>query len=243
MKNKNIGLLTLAFLALLAIVGVFFLEPISQDENYHNFCDSKTLFSIPNFWNVISNLPFLIVGVYGMMKRDVFGKKSIQYILFFVGISLVSLGSGYYHLNPNNTTLIWDRLPMTIAFMSLFSIIVSEFIDYKIGLKLLFPALIIGILSVIYWLIFNDLRVYVLVQFYPILAILVILLFFKSSYTLTYGYWLLLLAYILAKGFEHFDHQIQDISTFMSGHPLKHLAAAIGIFALLYTYIRREKVN
>ena len=131
---------------------------------------------------------------------------------------------------------------MTIAFMSLFSIIVSEFIDYKKGLKILIPSLLIGLLSVIYWLVFNDLRIYVLVQFYPIIAIPIILIFFKSTYNLTVGYWILSAGYLLAKLFEHYDYETQTILRVFSGHTLKHILAALGIAGLLYTYLKRKKV-
>jgi len=132
---------------------------------------------------------------------------------------------------------------MTIVFMSLFSIIISEFIDFRIGLKVLFPALIIGLLSVVYWFTFNDLKIYVLVQFYPILAILGILIFLKSKYNLTIGYWILLFAYIIAKVFEHFDYQTQSVLKVLSGHTLKHIIISIGIFGLLYTYMKRKEIK
>lgn len=241
MKKERIGYILLIVITIMAIVGLFVLSPIEQDKKYHDFCDSDTYFNIPNFWNVISNVPFLIIGLIGMYKASTLLDKKIQYILFFLGISLVSIGSGYYHLDPNNNTLVWDRLPMTISFMSLFSIIISEFIDLKIGLNLLFPALLIGLLSVVYWIVFNDLKIYILVQFFPILAIIVMLIFFKSKYNLTIGYWLLLLAYIVAKLFEHFDCQTQSTLKILSGHTLKHLIISIGIISLVYSYTKRKK--
>lgn len=243
MKKQWIGYLILTVIAIVAITGIFILSPIKQNNEYHNFCDSDTVFNIPNFWNVVSNIPFLIIGLIGLREFSSFSDKKIQYITFFLGISLVSIGSGYYHLNPNSNTLVWDRLPMTIAFMSLFSIIISEFIDFKIGVQLLFPSLIIGILSVVYWVVFSDLKIYLLVQFYPVLAIPIILIFFKSNYNLTIGYWLLLLAYIFAKIFEHFDCETQCLLKILSGHTIKHIIISIGIISLLFTYLKRNKIN
>ena len=243
MKKEKVGYIILTAIAILGVAGIFMLSPIEQDKEYHNFCDSETIFNIPNFWNVVSNIPFLVIGLIGLYKTTTLLETKIQYIVFFLGISLVSIGSGYYHLNPNNNTLVWDRLPMTIAFMSLFSIIISEFIDFKIGLKSLFALVLIGLLSVIYWIVFNDLKIYILVQFYPVLAILVILIFFKSKYNLTIGYWLLLLAYIIAKIFEHFDYQTQSTLKILSGHTLKHLVISIGIFILLWTYLNRKNIK
>ena len=222
---------------------MFFLSPIKQDETYHNFSDKNTFLSIPNFWNVVSNLPFLIVGLIGLFKLNSFPAAKIQYLIFFSGISLVAIGSGYYHWNPNNSTLIWDRLPMTLAFMALFSIIISEFINDKTGRLLLIPLLTIGVLSVLYWVIFKDLRFYALVQYYPMVAIPVILILFKSKYTMTGGYWLLLLAYLIAKFFEYFDYQTQHLSGMIIGHTLKHIAASFGVCILLHTYLKRRQIS
>ena len=240
MKKEKVGYIILTAIALLSVAGIFILSPIEQDKEYHNFCDSEAIFNIPNFWNVVSNIPFLVIGLIGLYKTTTLEETKIQYIMFFLGISLVAIGSGYYHLNPNNNTLVWDRLPMTIAFMSLFSIIISEFIDLKIGLKSLLPSILIGLLSVVYWIVFNDLKIYILVQFFPVFAIIVILSFFRSKYNLTIGYWLLLLAYIIAKIFEHFDYQTQNTLKLLSGHTLKHIVISIGIFSLLYTYLNRK---
>ncbi len=223
------------------IVGVFFIHPITQSSSYHHFSDRATMFTIPNFWNVISNLPFLIAGLLGLVRlRSIVSHTKIQYCIFFLGIALVAIGSGYYHLHPDNRRLVWDRLPMTIAFMALFSIVVSEFIHLKIGQKLLIPALITGLLSIFYWIVFDDLKVYVLVQFYPIIATLIALVFFKSIYNLTIGYWLLLLAYITAKILEHFDYQTHQFLKLLSGHTLKNIVVAMGIYILLRTYQKRK---
>ena len=166
----------------------------------------------------------------------------MPYLIFFLGALLVSLGSGYYHFNPNNDTLVWDRLPMTVAFMALLSIIISEFVNNRTGRQILFPAIMLGLLSIVYWIIYNDLRFYALVQFYPMLAIPVGLIFFKSKDGITIGYWMLLLFYLIAKLCEYFDYQIFNSLNLISGHSLKHVFVSIGIFILLYSYTKRRNV-
>ncbi len=232
MNKKRLGFILLAALLLISLLGIVWLQPINQQESYHQFCDSQTIWSIPNFWNVISNIPFLMVGIWGLLNTRKLKGKRRQYQLFFMGVTLVALGSGYYHLNPNSQTLVWDRLPMTIAFMSLFSIVISEFINAKMGRQLLYPLLLTGLLSVAYWMAFDDLKVYAVVQFYPLLAMLVILLLFTSKRDSIKGYWMLVIAYVLAKLFEHYDFQIQQLIYFWSGHTLKHLVIAVGILGL-----------
>jgi len=241
LKKKNTAYFILAALALICIVGVLLMPPIPQDPDYHHFSDANTILNIPNFWNVVSNLPFLVIGVLGMIKLSSIVENRTSYFIFFLGITMVSIGSAYYHLDPNNHTLVWDRLPMTVAFMALLSILVGEFINLRLGRVMLVPALIIGGLSILNWVLFDDLRFYGLVQFYPMLAIPIILIFFRSRYDLIGGYWLLLLAYIIAKVLEHFDHQTYDALQYISGHTLKHLFAAMGLSILLYTYLKRKK--
>jgi hypothetical protein len=243
MKKQSVGYVLLGTLSLCAIGGILFMDPIEQNTQYHNFSDENYHFNIPNFWNVVSNLPFLLIGLFGLIKIKSITSMPRQYVFFFLGVSFVAFGSAYYHWNPNNQTLVWDRLPMTIAFMSLFSIVISEFINEKKGQQLLFSLIGLGVLSVLYWIYFDDLRIYLLVQFLPMLAIPVILLFFRSKYSLTRGYWWLLLAYILAKVFEHFDTQINLSLGVISGHSLKHLMAACGIGILLTTYLNRKKIE
>jgi hypothetical protein len=101
----------------------FFVKPIPQDENFHHFADIRSMFSVANFWNVMSNLIFLLIGITALQKLwsnklVLIAQVRASYYIFFTGLLLVAFGSAWYHYNPNNSTLVWDRLPMTIAFMS-----------------------------------------------------------------------------------------------------------------------------
>ena len=126
----------LAILSLIVIVAVFMLPPISQDLAFHNFADDRAFFGIVNFWNVFSNLPFLIVGITGLLSlKKAHPAKGIAVIygVLFTAILLTGLGSAYYHYSPGNNSLVYDRMPMTIVFMSLLSATVTELIDVKAG--------------------------------------------------------------------------------------------------------------
>ncbi len=142
---------TLIAIVVVAVVAVFTLTPpIPQDLAYHHFIDQRDLLGIANFWNVISNLPFLIVGVAGLsivfLHADevCVREASAAYVTLFSGIVLTAFGSAYYHLAPSNETLVWDRLPMTIGFAGLLCVIVAEFISPAVARRLLLPLLIIG---------------------------------------------------------------------------------------------------
>lgn len=211
--------------------------PIPQDLGYHAFADAQTLAGIPNFWNVVSNLPFVLAGLAGL--RVPLGAPGRlpelrrEYAVFFAGVLLTGLGSAYYHLTPDNQTLVWDRLPMTMAFMALFSLVIGEHLDTRLGNRMLAPLLAAGVGSVGYWygtesLGHGDLRPYALVQFLPLLLIPLILLLFPSRFDTTRPLWALIGWYALAKVLELCDRQILELTGMIGGHPLKHVAAAIG---------------
>lgn len=206
---------------------------------------------IPNYWNVLTNLGFLWIGLLGLYKLliknelNIVDKIKINYAIFFIGVTLVAFGSGYYHWHPNNQTLIWDRMPMTIAFMALLSIAFGEFLSLSWGKISLWPLLIIGLVSVFYWYwgeLHNvgDLRLYMLVQFLPMIILPILFIFGKTGFQQQWGYWLLLLAYILAKLAEQFDAAIFKLDErLLAGHAIKHVLVVLGIFALLQYFQRR----
>lgn len=237
--------LILWLIAVVSIMGIMQLPPISQDLSYHAFADqSKTSF-IENGLNVLSNQPFILVGIYaiycGRKYREPLSERKIfkQFIIFAVGVFLVGFGSGYYHYEPNNITLIWDRLPMTIAFMALYSIIVSVFISSTSGKNLLPWLLVCGFVSVGYWALTEsmgsgDLRMYALVQFLPMILIVSILFMYKDNsiekaYLISTMLW-----YGIAKLLEAFDEDVYHLlNESVSGHSLKHVAAAIASLYLV----------
>jgi len=229
-------LLILAIITGIASVIVMMLAPIPQNQVYHHFADRETLFGIPNFTNVISNLPFLLVGIIGLisLKRSTASKAiNRMYAIIFIGIFLTGLGSAYYHYIPNNNSLVYDRIPITIVFMAFLSSVVAEWINAKAGNWILFPLLLIGIFSVLWWSYTEqrgagDLRFYAFIQFYPVLIIPVIFLLFRSPGN-NNGLYLLvwvIVWYVMAKLLETADTSIYFLTGFISGHSLKHIAAA-----------------
>jgi hypothetical protein len=241
----------LGTVSFVSIIVLFFCKPILQDENFHHFADVRNIFSVTNFWNVISNLIFLLIGIAALQKLHsnklaVVTQIRAAYYFFFIGILLVAFGSAWYHYNPNNTTLMWDRLPMTIAFMSLLSIALAEFISVTAGRIGLIPFLITGIFSITWWQYgeqqhHGDLRLYALVQFLPILLLALLFLFGHSVYNTKWGYLTLFGAYVLAKLAEHFDAGIYKLTGgLMAGHFLKHIIIAIGLY-LFVVYLQKRK--
>jgi hypothetical protein len=242
-RTQKIGLLS--GLTVVATVAVFLLHPIAQPLSFHHFADTRSWLGIPNFGNVASNLPFLFVGGTGLWltgKTSAPGAIRLIYTILFIGVILTGLGSAYYHSNPNNDTLVWDRIPMTIVFMALFSATVAELIGLKQGTRLLIPLVLIGIASVWWWHYtegqgHGDLRLYYLVQYYPMLFIpLILWLFYDPAHKpiLLCLVWVVIW-YVIAKLLEQTDQPIYT-ALGVSGHTFKHLAAAVSTwyFVLLF---------
>lgn len=229
-------------ITVIAIVGVFCFSRVPQNPKYHEFADPITMFGVPNFWNVISNLPFILVGAFGFYKlRHHRGFLRVLGYTISSGIILTGLGSSYYHWAPSNDSLVWDRLPMTIVFMSFFTLIIADRVGERVGKFALVPLLALGIFSVWYWIHTEslgrgDLRLYGLIQFYPILIIPIMVYLFPGKPIHKQLVWILSL-YILAKLFEHFDVQVFSLLEWISGHSIKHVVAAGATWFILQIFI------
>ncbi len=241
--------------AVLATIAVFTRPPIPQNPAYHHFADTRTVLGVPNGLDLLSNLAFAVVGLAGLWVllrgradlRD--PRERWPWGVFFVGVTLTSVGSAWYHLAPSNETLVWDRMPMAVAFMGLFAAVIAERIDFRAGLRLLGLLVLLGVGGVLFWYFTQrsgnggDLRPYALVQFYPALSIPLVLVLFPRRYTLAVGFVGAWLAYGLAKVAELGDVPIFRLGGVVSGHTLKHLVAAAGIGILVWMLLRRRCVG
>ena len=226
------------FVAALAVLG-----PIPQDPRFHMFADQRTCLGIPHFGNVASNGAFALVGIAGLVtvacaaRRGVFARASDCwcFVVFFAGVAAVSLGSAYYHAAPDTPRLFWDRLPMTVAFMALCAAFLADRIPPLRGARWVLPVLLgIGVASAAYWrwtesLGVGDPRPYVVVQFFPMLALPLVCLMFPPGQTSSGVYLAWLMAwYGSAMLCERLDHTIYTaLDGVISGHSIKHLLAAV----------------
>jgi len=248
LSNRRIQILI--GVTIVCIIAVFMHDPIAQWDSYHHFSDTHTMMGIPNALNVLSNIPFLIAGLVGLWLLRTNGNPETQIanICFCVGLVLTCFGSGYYHLAPDNGRLVWDRLPMTLAFMSFLAAVVSEHIDVKLGQRLLIPLLAVGIESVWYWHWTElhgagDLRPYALVQFYPSLCIpLIVWMFPRKDAGMKYLVFAVI-AYVAAKFLEAGDAQVYSMLGFVSGHTLKHIVAALAGWFVVKKAVSLNKVS
>ena len=239
-----------ALIAGLPVVALVFLllhGPMAQNEvlpDYHNFADQRTLWGVPNFWNVVSNLPFLLAAIWGLRtvgSRTAFVEKweRTAYWILLIAVALIAVGSSYYHAWPDDATLFWDRLPMAVMFMALLATTIGERISPRGGRLLLLPLLAAAVVSVLYWRVADDLRLYLLVQFYAFAAVPLMLLLFPPRYSGTAGIFTMIALYGLALGFDRGDRAVAAIIA-TGGHPWKHIAGAAAMSAYLSTLAQRR---
>ena len=252
-KSRSKRIAVLIAISIPLIAGVLLSPPIPQPVEYHNFADQRPLFGIPHFWNVISNLPFAVIGIAGCIwlacapgKESAFSEpwERRAYFTFFFGEFLTCIGSAYYHAAPNNETLVLDRLVFSLLLTSFFVIVITEFVNRRFGRALLAPMVLLGLFSVLWWHATElagrgDLRFYLSVQFYPVAAIPILIALFRSRYTLPGMFLLTWALYGVAKICELFARPIYELTRVWSGHTFKHFIAAAATVCVLYTLHRR----
>ena len=234
--------------AIAVLAAAVLMQPIAQPQDYHRFADTRTLAGIPNFWNVVSNLAILAAGIAGLVavtKRPAVTALASPaaywpYVVLFAGFFLTAFGSAYYHWAPDNARLVWDRLPMTIAFMGLLAAMIAARIDARAGLRLLVPLVLVGIASILWWQWTmargaDDVGPYAAVQFGSIALVLLIAALFPAPVETRGGILVVGLCYVAAKLAETFDAEILAFGGMLSGHSIKHLLVGAAGWALLRT--------
>ena len=155
MISRKASLVLLILLAIALALVCFLLPRIPQPQSYHDFADRRSFLGIPNFGDVASNLPFAAIGLWGLVflnrtnsnktaEHFVDPREQWPYLFVFLGLLLTAFGSSYYHLNPNNATLVWDRLPMTITFMAMVAAVIAERISVREALHKSASRVILG---------------------------------------------------------------------------------------------------
>jgi hypothetical protein len=239
--------------SLISFLVLWLAPPVPLGPHYHIFADNRTQLGIPNCLDVLSNIPFMLVGLWGTLW--LFGRSSASafqtrleksvYLIFFLGVAFTGVGSFWYHLNPNNQRLPFDLLPMTFAFMAMLTSIAIERIGVRFGRTLLIPLLLLGASSVGYWYVteaqgHGDYRFYLFVQFFPPLLIGLMIVLSPPSYTGMKYLVVAFLLFVIAKLLELFDGEIYRTVHVISGHALKHVTAAVACYVILLMLERRH---
>lgn len=223
--------------------------PIAQLPDYHDFADQTAILGIPHMQDVLSNIGFALVALWGwwrlapLRRHPTLANGWAGYRLFLIGLFLTAIGSSFYHLAPDNARLVWDRLPIALACGGLLAAVWADVRqrasrNFAAGLA----AAAVG--SVAWWYGtelagVGDLRPYLLLQGLPI--VLIPLWHWVHGWPngerLAFGGALLL--YVIAKFAELGDHQIAALLGVTTGHTLKHLLATAAAAVIVGTLVRR----
>jgi hypothetical protein len=222
-----------------------------QDQKYHMFADIRTCLGIPRAGDVLTNLAILAAGLYGLALRprmNVTPDERAAADLLILGAFLTAAGSAYYHWDPRNATLVWDRLPMMLAIPPILALVLADRVNPALARRALVPLTVFGVASVLWWAAteamgVEDVRLYLMVRVLMAVALFVLIVFRRGRYT--GNGWLLgaLAGEALLTAFENLDHQIFALTGgIASGHNLKHLTVGVAL-ACVFTWLARRKLR
>ena len=233
-------ILTIAAGGLLVVHG-----PIAQPAHYNEFADQSALFGIPHAGDVLSNIGFAMVAMWGWIRlrpqRDHAALRNgwCGYQLFLIGLVLTAVGSGYYHLAPNNERLVWDRLPIGLAAAGVLAGVRAETRRNTHASRYAAIITVLAILSVGWWYYTDspqhpgDLRPYLLLQGLPLVLVPLWQAIYRAPRRDRIAFGVAVLLYVLAKLAEVWDHELLAALEWISGHTLKHLLATAAAGVLI----------
>lgn len=236
-------LIAIVALLVVAIFGPAVLQPVHQ----HDFADQRLLGYLPNAADVLSNLPFALWGLAGLMilPTTTLNRTNMGLcVLFFLGLILTAFASSWYHLERNDAGLAVDRIGMAVAFAGLLGLAAADRISQRAALCLSSLVLALGCFSVQTWVTSGNLLPWVVLQF----GGMALVLWFATRPAvqnkhgvLAVRWGVVILIYALAKVFELADHAVYDLTAHLvSGHSLKHIVASFAAWPVISALKTRQ---
>jgi hypothetical protein len=200
---------------------------------------------VPNAGDVLSNVPFAFVGAWVLLglrtpsARERLGPAWASYVVFALAIFATAFGSGYYHLAPSNSRLIWDRLPIALLTAGLLAGVHAQ--THDVARPALLPALVLAAIASVTWWWWtdargaDDLRPYLLLQVSPIVLVPLWQWLGGAARSERIAFGVAIALFAASKACEAADHAIfQATGGFVSGHTLKHLFSALAAAVIGY---------
>jgi 1-acyl-sn-glycerol-3-phosphate acyltransferase len=230
----------IAFLALLLSIGAFS-PPVAELSGYFHFVDQREMLGLPRAMDILSNLPFLLAGLYGLfvLRRITPLDSSATFkpfaALFFIGLIVTAVGSAWFHLQPlSEGRLAADRLGMLVAFCGLVGLSSALNISLRSGIALAFFTATSGALSIHISNSTGNALPWALVQFGGLSLIIGFAFLRTPKHHPKLGLWWIVVVYAAAKAFEMADQPVFDwTQQLISGHSLKHLVASLAAWPVI----------
>lgn len=203
----------------------------------HPFVDARSWWGVPNTLDVVSNLPLVLAGVagFGLLRRRLLPPTTANALrTFFAGLVLSGLGSATYHWAPDAGLLVIDRLGMAVAFAGALALSVAERVGQREAQDFLPLVLVLALVSAVLPHLQGNVLPWAVVQFGGMG--LVVWATTRASAPGAIGVALvaLLALYALAKLLEVGDEAVFHATGHgVSGHSLKHVAAACAALPIL----------
>jgi hypothetical protein len=258
MPSPGLRLSLLAAAGILVVVSIF-VYSMPQPRAYHLFADVRTCLGIPNFFNAASNLGFLAAGVSMLIllyaQRRKFSEMFIErgelwiFVTLYAATLMVTFGSAYYHLAPDNARLFWDRLPMTLVASAFVATIIADRFGARAGGWSLIALFVLSCGALVYWratqsLAQDNVWPYIATVYGSLAFAVVAMALFSSRYTHAHAAWVTLAIYIAAMAFDTWlDAPLYTAGGMLSGHSLKHLLAALALFWLGWGALPERKAK
>ena len=237
LSRAEAGLL-LGMAALLALA--LFGPVLPASAHQHTLADQRALWGIPCALDVLSNLPFAIAGLWGLvaLRRVAPGMLDAPSralaSLFFAGLVCTAAGSALYHWQPQDAGLLWDRLGMVLPFAGLLGLAGASRVSARAGAAAAGTVLLAGPLAVLWWSHSGNLLPWAVVQLGGMLVVLALACLPRRDGALALHLGAVMALYALAKLFEAADHAVFEATgQVVSGHSLKHVLAAAAAWPVL----------
>ncbi|MGQ3000031.1 hypothetical protein [Variovorax sp.] len=252
------------FLGLLLLIGIVGpVLPAAEVAIALVFADTRAWHGLPNAMDVLSNLPFLLMGCWGLYWLNRIDRAHHEALsgfplappasdppdntldcawLFFAGLIATAAGSAFYHLAPDAPRLAADRAGMAVAFAGLIGMAVCERVSQRAGWPAAWFVLTTGLLSAEIAQETGNVLPWALVQFGGMALVLTLALSRPISGAVGLRLGWVIAAYVLAKVFELADQPIYEATQgVISGHTLKHLCAALAALPVLTALQRLDR--
>lgn len=234
------------FAAFISLATIYAFAPITQPQDYHSFAEQRHLV-VPHVGDVLSNLAFVFAGVFLWIQSkkwnttEIYNGQRGLFAYFCIGAVALGLGSGYYHWEPTDRTLAWDRAAMVLGFAVIFYDSCVRYKIFKENRTVVGSSVstLVFLLTVLYWSYFERLEPYVFAQFFTMFALVVLAVNsykeIPSRHLFNMFVW-----YALAKVFESNDEIIFKLTQeIVSGHTLKHIAYAVALYVFGKDMLKR----
>ena len=244
--------LTATIVTLVAALGLALYGPIFQPAHYHELADSVTWLGVANAANVLSNIGFAAVGLWGLWRLapapddPAIASGWPDHMLFLIGLVHVAFGSSFYHLAPDDHRILWDRLPIALASAGLLA---GTRTEIRGGDGVLWAgALALAAIASVVWsagfVSGGDLRPYLLLQILALVLLPLWQAIHRSPRRDRLAVGAAIALYVLARLAEVYDHQVFVLLGSvpgLSGHTLKHLLATAAAGALTWRLVARVR--